>query len=174
MPMLRTSVQHPAPQCKLAPRPGVVYLFHFSQPLGNPASPHGQAGHYLGWTNDLRRRLAEHRNGWGAAITMAAVERGITLHLVRIWAGPRALEPQLKRGKNLPRLCPLCRDAHRLADQLPLPLDFADLERDLLCQVPPTLVRITWEEIRAWRQQRRAPPPSRIDWGQDADADLPF
>jgi hypothetical protein len=91
----------------LVSRP-VVYLIHFAQPIGNPASPRGQAGHYLGTAYDLNRRLAQHRAGTGAAIMRAVCERRIPFFVARTWPGGRALERKLKRRKNAPRLCPAC------------------------------------------------------------------
>lgn len=55
-----------------------IYVLHFDQPLGNLNNPRAQAQHYLGWAMDLTARLAEHAAGRGAAITRAAVERGIS------------------------------------------------------------------------------------------------
>jgi hypothetical protein len=86
----------------------VVYLIHFAQPIGNAASPRGQAGHYLGTAYDLNRRLAQHRAGTGAAIMRAVSERGIPFFVARTWVGGSALERKLKRRKNSPRLCPAC------------------------------------------------------------------
>jgi len=86
----------------------MVYLIHFDAPLGNPASPHGMAQHYIGYTDDLTSRLADHRAGRGAAIMAAVTARGITWRVVRTWDGDRTTERALKRRKNAPRLCPIC------------------------------------------------------------------
>ena len=93
----------------------IVYLIHFEQPLGNLASPRGQARHYLGSTNSLKRRLADHRSGNGSKI-MAAVSRdGIQWQLARTWSdGTRALEKQLKARHNARKLCPICRAEKQL------------------------------------------------------------
>jgi hypothetical protein len=57
-----------------------------------------------------------------------AKERGIGFQIVRIWPGDRTLECQLKNQKNAPKLCPICRVAHKVpVGQLTL-----DLEDDLL------------------------------------------
>jgi putative endonuclease len=89
-----------------------VYLLHFEKPIGNPASPHGQAQHYLGYAgNGLHRRLAEHLSGNGAKIVAAFLEQGIGFCLARTWPdGTRQLERKLKRCKDIPRRrCPVCR-----------------------------------------------------------------
>jgi hypothetical protein len=85
----------------------VVYLVHLQTKLGS-AHPRGGAGHYLGTTIDLDRRLAQHRDGTGARMLAAAVERGIGFDVVRTWPGGRDKERALKRLRNSPRLCPRC------------------------------------------------------------------
>jgi predicted GIY-YIG superfamily endonuclease len=84
-----------------------VYLVHLDQRLGSD-HPKGSAGHYLGQTQDLERRLETHRAGLGARILAAAVDRGIGFDVVRTWPGGREEERQLKRQRNAPRLCPRC------------------------------------------------------------------
>jgi hypothetical protein len=85
----------------------VVYLVHLDRRLGTD-HPKGGAGHYLGTTVDLDRRLAQHRDGTGARILAAAVQRGIGFELVRTWPGGRDVERRLKSHHNAPRLCPRC------------------------------------------------------------------
>jgi predicted GIY-YIG superfamily endonuclease len=85
----------------------VVYLVHLDQKLGS-SHPNGSAGHYLGTTINLAQRLTTHREGKGAKILAAAVERGIGFDVVRTWPGGRAEERRLKRQRNAPRLCPRC------------------------------------------------------------------
>ena len=82
-----------------------VYLIHFDQPV-NPARP---ARHYLGSARNLDARLSEHRAGIGARLMAVVKERGIGWQLARTWNGDRATERRLKRRKNAPRLCPVCR-----------------------------------------------------------------
>jgi hypothetical protein len=83
----------------------VTYLICLDQKLGTD-HPRGGAQHYLGQTVDLDRRLAQHRDGAGARMLAAAVERGISFDVVRTWPGGRDVERQLKRLRNSPRLCP--------------------------------------------------------------------
>ena len=79
-----------------------VYLLHFE-----PSYQH--AAHYLGFAEDIERRVAEHRKGTGARLTQVAVEAGCALHLARVWPGAdRNLERRLKRWHSGTRLCPIC------------------------------------------------------------------
>lgn len=87
---------------------GLVYEIHFDQPIGDPENPKGAAQHYIGHTEDLDRRLAEHRSGHTAAIMRAVNEAGIGWHLVRTWPGTRDTERQIKLLRSGRRLCPEC------------------------------------------------------------------
>ncbi len=69
-----------------------VYLIHFEQPLGDARNPHGQAQHYIGFTDDLDARLDAHRKGNGSKIMAAVSRAGIGWTLARTWAGGRDLE----------------------------------------------------------------------------------
>lgn len=77
----------------------MIYVLQFSEPLCH-------AKFYLGYCEDdrLEQRIQEHKSGRGAAITRAAVERGISLSLVLTMEGNRDYERRLKRQKNTPRL----------------------------------------------------------------------
>ncbi len=83
-----------------------LYLLHFSPPLKH-------ARHYLGFVKDgakLEERLSDHRRGFGAKITRACVVAGIDMILSRVWKnGSRTMERQLKRRKEAPTFCPICR-----------------------------------------------------------------
>jgi hypothetical protein len=85
----------------------MTYLVHLEARLGT-SHPRGGAQHYLGTTINLDRRLAQHREGTGARMLAAAVERGISFDVVRTWPGGRDVERQLKRQRNAPRMCPAC------------------------------------------------------------------
>ena len=92
-----------------------AYLLHFDQPVARGTRARdGQlltAGHYLGSAADLDARLAEHASGQGARLTAVIRARGIGFTLARTWQGGRHMERRLKRRKEAPRLCPLCRQA---------------------------------------------------------------
>jgi putative endonuclease len=89
-----------------------VYLMHIEQPIGNPNNPHGQAQHYIGYTNKLGERWERHIRGAGAAITRWCVRHGIGFAIVRTWGkkagASRRLERQLKNYHKARQLCPVC------------------------------------------------------------------
>jgi predicted GIY-YIG superfamily endonuclease len=58
----------------------VVYLIHLDQPLAH-------ARHYIGFTDDLERRLHEHQQGNGAKMLAAVARAGISWRLARIKVG---------------------------------------------------------------------------------------
>lgn len=92
------------------------YLLHFSQ-------PYKHARHYLGWADDIERRIEEHNQGRGARLTQVVTGAGITLQTARIWVGAdRGAERRLKNRKAAPRLCPICQGS------LPLPGLDADVD----------------------------------------------
>jgi predicted GIY-YIG superfamily endonuclease len=79
-----------------------VYLLHFS-----PAYRH--ARHYVGYAEDIIKRVDEHRAGSGSRLTQVALQAGSQLQLVRIWQdADRATERRIKNWKNSPKLCPIC------------------------------------------------------------------
>jgi len=104
---------------------GYCYLLHLDAPL-NPNRP---ARHYLGYTRHLPSRMEAHLTGRGARFMQVARERKIGFVISRVWPGDRAFERKLKRRKEAPRLCPICR-AQPPTDQLPLA--FPDPLDDLL------------------------------------------
>jgi|SRR6267154_5443486 len=77
----------------------IIYLLHFHRPLHH-------ARHYLGIATDLGARLEEHARGTGARIMAVLKERGIGGTLARTWCGTRKDEKQLKRRRDMPRVCP--------------------------------------------------------------------
>lgn len=83
---------------------GTIYLIHFDRPFKH-------ARHYLGWTENLDRRVHEHLNtGEGSALMRAVSAAGIRWNVVKTWEGTRDEERRLHKQKNSPRyLCPVCR-----------------------------------------------------------------
>src|SRR4051794_28517804 len=79
-----------------------VYLLHFTE-------RYRHAGHYLGSTNDLPQRLAEHERGRGARLLAVIKAAGITWTLARTWEGGKQRERQLKRQGGASRRCPICK-----------------------------------------------------------------
>jgi hypothetical protein len=81
----------------------VIYLLHFER-------SYKHARHYLGYTENLEQRLAQHRSGRGSPFVAAAVAEGIRFDVARTWPGDRTEERRLHNYKNsAARLCPLCR-----------------------------------------------------------------
>jgi predicted GIY-YIG superfamily endonuclease len=83
-----------------------VYLLHFER-------PYKHARHYLGSTNRLTARLAEHQEGRGARLLEVVHAAGIPWVLARTWEGGRERERQLKKQAGASRFCPLCKAAQR-------------------------------------------------------------
>lgn len=108
---------------------GTIYLLHFSG-----KTTHGHR-HYLGWSEDVQRRIARHRAGAGANETRKAVAEGLKLTVAQTWKGTPALERSLKEWSRRKRrgfagICPFC---HGEASLPP------DLARDL--GTPSLLIR---------------------------------
>jgi hypothetical protein len=81
---------------------GIVYLLHFDR-------SHRHARHYIGFTQNLEQRLADHRAGRGSPLIAAAIADGIDFQLAAIWTGDRHDERRLRLQNNTrARLCPLC------------------------------------------------------------------
>ncbi len=78
-----------------------VYLIHLDTPLKH-------ARHYLGFSEDLLKRLQRHHTGQGAAFMKAIAKEEISWHVSRIWDGNYELEQVLKRQHNASHLCPTC------------------------------------------------------------------
>ena len=90
------------------------YLLHFE-----PRYKH--AGHYLGYADDILRRVHEHRTGVsGVKLTEAAAAAGVTMMLVRVWEEADRKEERRMKGYrrdksgrstavgSLARICPAC------------------------------------------------------------------
>lgn len=97
-----------------------VYLLHFDRRI----SENHTCQHYLGSASNLNKRLALHKSGKGARLTQVANERGIEYSIVRTWEGDRTLERKLKKQKNAPRLCPVCRELRNVEPLLDMDGDY--------------------------------------------------
>jgi predicted GIY-YIG superfamily endonuclease len=86
----------------MASRSSVVYLLHF-------AEPYKHARHYVGYSEQLSKRLAHHQNGTGARLMAAVAEAGIAYQVSRVWKGAdRTFERRIHNRKHSAQLCPLC------------------------------------------------------------------
>ena len=104
---------------------GIVYLLHFDR-------SYRHARHYIGFTQNLEQRLADHRAGRGSPLIAAAIADGIDFQLAAIWEGDRHDERRLHRQKNTrARLCPVCVASERGAAAEPT----VDLVDELLLSV---------------------------------------
>jgi hypothetical protein len=99
---------------------GWVYLLCFRDPTTGQHRPlqgqgcRGQyAGHYWGWTQDLVRRIRQHRNpSWSGAgrLVQMALEAGLSFELAWCeYPATRGRERRLKNQGSAYRRCPLCR-----------------------------------------------------------------
>ncbi len=99
---------------------GWVYLLCFRDPATGEHQPlqgqgcRGQyAGHYWGWTQDLVRRIAQHRNPtWTGAgrLVQVALAAGLSFELAWCeYPATRGRERRLKNQGSAYRRCPLCR-----------------------------------------------------------------
>lgn len=86
-----------------------LYLFHLE-----PRYRH--AGHRLGWSDDMQRRVGEHLSTGrkSSPLVRAQLAAGGAVVLARVWQhGDRTLEARLKRQGGLSRHCPICRATGR-------------------------------------------------------------
>lgn len=90
------------------------YLLHLNTPLSRGVNKKGkalEAGHYIGWAENLAARLKHHGGASGARFLQVCHERGIDWRVARIWEGPlatRSFERRLKNCKKARALCPIC------------------------------------------------------------------
>lgn len=88
-----------------------TYLLHFDSPVPKGGGQ-SSAGHYIGMTNDMARRLNQHvlgRKTSGSGLVSMAMKRG-TVIVVRIWPQDGHFEQYIKARRNNKRLCPICKD----------------------------------------------------------------
>ena len=80
------------------------YLIHLDRPYRSGRHP--GAGHYVGYADDIARRVETHRKGWGSPLLAAALAAGIDFRVVRVWPGAdRRFERKL-HNRHGSRLCP--------------------------------------------------------------------
>ena len=95
------------------------YLLHFYSMETGESARLKHAGHYIGQSDSVSERLAEHGTERGARLTLAARQAGLSWVVAKTWPGGRRFERKLKSHKNAPReLCPICRGEITLAQVL--------------------------------------------------------
>jgi predicted GIY-YIG superfamily endonuclease len=86
---------------------GTVYLLHFARPLPSRR-------HYVGWTENLPRRIRQHATGTGAAETRRFAQACIPFAIARLWSnGTTELEQQITR-EGAALHCPICEQQRNL------------------------------------------------------------
>src|SRR5262249_40381560 len=80
----------------------MIYVLCFS-----PAYQH--ARHYVGFTDNVDRRIARHLAGRGSPLVRAAVQAGCTVSLTLVVEGDRTDERRIKNRANGCEICPVCR-----------------------------------------------------------------
>jgi hypothetical protein len=88
---------------------GIVYLLHYSRPIGSQ-----KTRHYRGWALNLEGRLKMHARGRGARLTAVFASEGIDFVVARTWQGDRNRERQIKNQGSAVRQCPVCRPEMRI------------------------------------------------------------
>ncbi len=80
----------------------VCYLYHFSR-------PYYHAQHYVGSTDNWKRRHKQHTSGAsnGSPLIRAAIKAGISVEIVWLRLGGKQLEAEIKAQKNTRRFCPI-------------------------------------------------------------------
>lgn len=87
-----------------------VYLLCFVDPETGAKAKLAHAEHYIGWSEQHKRRLDHHRRGSGAKLPAAVVKAGYDFVVARTWEGAdKNFERRLKNRKNSRELCPICR-----------------------------------------------------------------
>jgi predicted GIY-YIG superfamily endonuclease len=79
-----------------------VYILHFD-------SPYHHARHYVGYTKNTDKRLAQHKAGSGARLMEVITQAGIGFQLAKVWKSKtRKFERYIKNSHNTARFCPIC------------------------------------------------------------------
>lgn len=112
-------------ECYIEPGNWTVYLLHLDRKIGRPRSapdyqPH--AYHYVGCTNDLARRMSQHKSGGSAAspLVRELVRQGGSFQVAQLYnfghnkSGAFTEEQRLKARKDAPRYCMICKEANHV------------------------------------------------------------
>lgn len=155
------------------PEIGLIYLICAAAPIGNSASRHGTARHYLGWTRQPYHRMEQHRKARpsltkrgtprknrssrdGARLCAAFNASRVAWSVSRTWIGTRDDERALKNYKKAAKLCPYCQFLRQRPTSwldglyaIPWPCNLLE---------PDDMVFDTSEAIRLAQQLAQRPP----------------
>ena len=147
-------------------QPGMIvcYLLHLDP-------PYRHAGHYLGSTEDLERRLSEHGGPHGSPLLLAQKRAGGSWYLVRTWVGTRNKESELK-SNNGKRYCPECTEHPRpgintVFRQRKTRNQRRREHQEALALQEPVRIPLALE---LWLAERTPVAVSDAEWLQDLDA----
>jgi predicted GIY-YIG superfamily endonuclease len=100
---------------------GTVYLLHFDR-------PYHHARHYIGFTRDLGRRIARHRDGRGSPLIEAASNAGIEFTVARVWHNVTGRFERRVHHMMAKLLCPLCTGRRQVRPARPRISDYQEYE----------------------------------------------
>jgi predicted GIY-YIG superfamily endonuclease len=87
---------------------GIVYLLHFEK-------KYKHAQHYIGYTDNLEKRLKRHQAKQGSKFVAAMLNNGINFLLARTWEGvDYSFERKLKNRHKSSMFCPICKNEKEL------------------------------------------------------------
>lgn len=102
-----------------------VYLIHFDE-------PYHHARHYIGYADDVYKRIHKHETGNGARLMEVITEAGISWQVAHVWWGmDRTFERALKNKKHASRFCPICQQEIQLElpwFNLPVAIDWDSVQ----------------------------------------------
>lgn len=81
----------------------MIYLIHFEK-------KYKRAQHYIGYAEDIQKRIDRHNAGNGARLLKAVKKSGICFGVVRTWDESREFERRLKSRKKAWEFCPICNE----------------------------------------------------------------
>lgn len=83
-----------------------TYLIHFDSPIDRTGIyiHYGDISHYVGYSENIDKRIRQHLRGKGSTMTRTAIKQGIVIREVRRWL--ENVESVI--NKNAKSHCPIC------------------------------------------------------------------